>query len=85
MSSKLKEIRIKIDKIDTEILTLLEKRFKLAMATKKLKKQITDKNREKEVIESVLKRSEELRSLEPKFIQKIFKSIISESKRIQHL
>ena len=83
MLSKLKEIRGKIDNIDIEILDLLEKRFKLAMTTKKFKKKVADTNREKEIIKCVLKRSGKLKLLNQKFVKKIFKSIISESKRMQ--
>jgi len=83
MPSKLKEIREKIDKVDAEILILLEKRFKLAITTKTLKKKITDTKRENEVIEGVLKSSKKKKLLNSKFVKKIFKSIISESKRLQ--
>ena len=61
MSVKLKEIREKIDKVDIQILTLLEKRFRLAVTTKKLKTKVADPNREKEVIENVLKRSNKVK------------------------
>ena len=84
MSVKLKEIREKIDQVDAQILSLLEKRFRLALMTKKLKTKVTDLNREKEVIDAVLKVSKKFGSLNQTFIKKIFKSIISESKRIQH-
>ncbi|MCX6112615.1 MAG: chorismate mutase [Proteobacteria bacterium] len=83
MSSGLKEIRGKIDKIDVEILNLLEKRFKLAMRTRKLKRKTTDTGREKEIIEKVLKRSGKIRLLSQEFTKKIFKLIISESKKNQ--
>ena len=83
MSSNLKEIRVKIDKVDTQILIFLEKRFNLAMRTKALKKKVVDTHREKEIIENLLKRSENFKLLNSKFVKKIFKSIISESKRIQ--
>ena len=84
MSVKLKEIREKIDQVDAQILSLLEMRFRLALMTKKLKTKVTDLNREKEVIDAVLKVSKKFGSLNQTFIKKIFKSIISESKRIQH-
>ena len=84
MSVKVKEIREKIDQVDAQILSLLEKRFRLALMTKKLKTKVTDLNREKEVIDAVLKVSKKFGSLNQTFIKKIFKSIISESKRIQH-
>lgn len=83
VNAKLKELRSKIDKIDTKILELLDKRFKLAFATLKFKRKVSDPSREKEIFRMVVKKSSELKFLQPKFAKKIISTIISESKRIQ--
>ena len=76
--TSLKETRLKIDKIDTEILRLLRSRKKLVISAKKLKakskKPIEDKKREKEVLSEA----------KDPYETAILKKIVSESKKVQH-
>jgi len=72
MSDKLKKIRHEIDKIDEQIIILLEKRLRLAQQTKELKPQITDLKREEEILSKI--------SSSP--IKKIYKAIFQASKEV---
>ena len=69
----LAEIRKKIDKLDDEIISLLEKRLDLACQTKKFKTHIVDKEREKEI----------LRKISSKDICEIYRLIFHYSKKKQ--
>jgi prephenate dehydratase/chorismate mutase len=78
---KLNEIRSKIDKIDREMLVLLQERMGLALRSKKFKTSVSDPARE----EALLSRAERLSLdlVEQSFTRQILESIIQESKRLQ--
>jgi len=72
-----------IDKIDKEILDLLERRFKYVKQIGKIKKKnglkIVDKKREKEIINKKIKQSK----LDEEFIKKLYRLIFNEAYRKQ--
>jgi prephenate dehydratase len=78
---KLPEIRKQIDRIDKELLVLLQERMGLALRSKKFKKAIADPARE----EAMLARIEgmNLDLVDRSFQRQLLKTIISESKRLQ--
>ncbi len=78
---KLDDIRRKIDKIDRELLVLLQERMGLAIQSKKFKPDVADPKRE----EIVLARAERmnLALVKQSFAQQLLTTIIEESKRIQ--
>jgi prephenate dehydratase/chorismate mutase len=78
---KLDEIRNKIDRIDRELLVLLQERMGLALRSKKFKEVITDSRRE----EDLLARAERLNLdlVERSFTRQLLQTIIQESKRLQ--
>jgi prephenate dehydratase/chorismate mutase len=78
---KLDEIRSKIDKIDRELLVLLQERMGLALRTKKFKQSVNDPQRE----EALLARAERmsLDLVERSFTRQLLKTILNESKRLQ--
>ncbi len=78
---KLDEIRTKIDKIDRELLVLLQERMGLALRSKKFKTNINDPARE----EDLLARAERLNLdlVERSFTRQLLETIIQESKRLQ--
>ncbi|MEW6748603.1 MAG: prephenate dehydratase [Candidatus Micrarchaeota archaeon] len=78
---ELKELRRKIDGIDSEILKLLNQRLEYAVRSRKVKESVEDPEREKEVIGAVKRQSKGLVSKE--FSGKIFQDIISEAKALQ--
>lgn len=83
---KLKETRKKIDAIDNQILSLLAKRFRLAVQIKKIKNKfdirIEDPQREEEVLEKVAIKAKHLH-IDSNFVVKLFKTIFNESKTVQ--
>ncbi|MGB5985797.1 MAG: prephenate dehydratase [Desulfobacterales bacterium] len=78
---KLDEIRGKIDKIDRELLVLLQERMGLALRSKKYKPAVADPKREQDL----LARAEGLNLdlVERTFTRQILETIITESKRLQ--
>ena len=50
---ELGDIRAKIDRIDCQLIKLLDERMELALRTRNLKSQVLDEEREKKVIENV--------------------------------
>jgi prephenate dehydratase/chorismate mutase len=78
---KLDEIRGKIDKIDRELLVLLQERMGLALRSKKFKANVNDPARE----EDLLARAERLNLdlVERSFTRQLLETIIQESKRLQ--
>lgn len=80
---KLDEIRYKLDKVDFEILKLLNSRMELALMTRKFKRDITDQQREKEVLENIKMNSRGL--IAPDFCEKLYLEIIAESKKLQNM
>lgn len=78
---KLDEIRNKIDKIDRELLVLLQERMGLALRSKKFKETITDAGREKDMLARAERLNLDL--VERSFTQQLLTTIIQESKRLQ--
>jgi len=78
---KLKEIRSRIDKIDRELLVMLQERMGLALRSKKFKELISDPEREKDMLAQVERMSLDL--IEHSFSKQLLKVIIAESKRLQ--
>jgi prephenate dehydratase len=78
---KLERIRKRIDEIDCELLTLLEERMELGLRTRKHKKNIEDGDREAAVLEGVRESPRHL--IDPAFAEKVFGTIMKESKRLQ--
>jgi prephenate dehydratase/chorismate mutase len=78
---KLEDVRRKIDKVDRELLVLLQERMGLALRSKKFKQSISDPDRE----EDVLQRAERLNLdlIQRSFARQLLKTIIEESKRLQ--
>lgn len=76
MDEKLKEIRNDIDAVDRKIMRLLEGRVNLAKETYRIKKQLgmpaSDPQREKQVLENVKKST----TMNPEFVEKLYKLII---------
>jgi prephenate dehydratase/chorismate mutase len=81
MQMNLDEIRHKIDKIDRELLVLLQERMSLAIRSKKFKSSVVDVDRE----EIVLSRAERMNlALVPgSFSRRLLRTIIEESRRLQ--
>ena len=77
----LKEIRDKIDLLDSKILRALNDRMELALMAKKFKTVIEDTAREKELLDRI--RSNSTGLINAEFIEKIYVEIIKESKNIQ--
>lgn len=82
----LDDLRSRIDRIDSKLLELISKRLKLAKEIGMLKiqsrKQIQDKNREKEILKKIILKAAHL-GLDGKITTKIWKIIIGHSKFIQ--
>jgi prephenate dehydratase/chorismate mutase len=78
---KLDEIRRKIDKIDRELLVLLQERMGMALRAKKFKTAVADPKREEDVLARAERMSLDL--LERSFARQLLNIIIDESKRIQ--
>lgn len=77
----LNEIRNKIDHLDGEILKLIYERMELGLRTKGQKLSVTDKEREKQVLDNIMRFSGRL--LSAGFIQNLYKIIMEESKQLQ--
>ncbi len=77
----LEEIRRKIDKIDRELLVLLQERMGLAIRSKKFKLNVADARRE----EIVLARAERMNLdlVKGSFARQLLQTIIAESRRLQ--
>ena len=79
MTEELIKIRNHIDGIDDQILTLLEKRVKLAKRIALVKRKrgipIRDEQREKELLKRVASQAESL-GLNPELTRRIFREII---------
>jgi prephenate dehydratase/chorismate mutase/prephenate dehydratase len=77
----LKTIRNRINRIDSEIIKLLQERMELSMRTKRFKKEVRDEERENQVFENIHKASGGLVS--PEFSTSLFEKILQESERLQ--
>lgn len=78
---KLEDIRRKIDKIDREMLVLLQERMGMALRSKKFKESVSDPKREEELLSRAERLNLDL--VERPFTRQLLKTIISESKRLQ--
>ncbi|OPJ57396.1 chorismate mutase [Clostridium oryzae] len=83
--NKLDELRDEIDKLDTEILSLLEKRFAACKGVGEYKLEnelpILNEEREQQVIEKILKKIKD--PYYSDYIKQIFITIMDESKKLQ--
>jgi prephenate dehydratase/chorismate mutase/prephenate dehydratase len=77
----LKDIRKKIDLIDSQILKLINDRTEYALVSKKFKKEIKDEEREKQILERITKKSSSL--INKNSILKIYDLILKDSKFFQ--
>ncbi|MFH1481856.1 MAG: prephenate dehydratase [Pseudomonadota bacterium] len=77
----LKEVRKRIDLLDSKILKLLNDRMGLVLMTKKFKSRIEDRNREKELFDRIKRDSTRL--INADFIQRVYAEIVKESKDLQ--
>jgi prephenate dehydratase/chorismate mutase len=77
----LKDIRKRIDFLDSKILRLLNDRMEFALMAKKLKTNIEDSDREKALLDRIRQNSPGL--INSEFIEKVYTEIIKESKNLQ--
>ena len=77
----LNDIRIKIDSIDAEIMTMLNRRIELAVRARRLKTETRDSGREEEVLNRVRSASRGL--IEPDFSEKLFTEIMGEFRKLE--
>ena len=77
----LDDIKKKLDKIDFQILKLLNTRMELDLKSKKIGKLLEDSQLTADVIEKIRIQSGAL--ITPQFCEKLFKDIITESKKLQ--
>lgn len=84
---KLEKLRKGIDSLDAKLVDLLSKRRFLSLSIKEIKKKekirIYSPEREKQVIDRCKSLSRQ-KGLDPYFVEKVFKLIIKESKKIQY-
>ncbi len=80
---ELKDIRKKIDVIDQEVLGLLAERMEMALQTRRFKGDVRDGSREAQVLERALRYSRASATLPSGFVEKLFNSIMEESRRLQ--
>ena len=77
----LKDIRKRIDFLDSRILRILNDRMELALMARKFKADIEDGEREKSVLDRIRQNSPGL--INSEFIEKVYTEIIRESKNLQ--
>jgi prephenate dehydratase/chorismate mutase/prephenate dehydratase len=77
----LKDVRNKIDFLDSKILKLLGDRMEFAIMSKKFKDNIEDKGREEELLERIRKNARGV--INSEFCSKMYENIITESKKLQ--
>ena len=85
---RIKEHRKQINEIDNQILKLLKERFEISKKVGKYKKQnnlsIKNKKREKQLLEKNKNRAKGF-NLKSGFVEKLFRLILKESRKIQKL
>lgn len=79
MKNRLKAARVKIDRLDRRIAGLLARRFALAGPLKALKKNVTDRSRERQVLKNAAAGG---KNYAP-YITAVFSEIIRQSKKSQ--
>lgn len=80
MTDKLSAARLKIDGLDRRLAALLARRFALAVRLKGLKKKITDRAREKQVLANA---SAAAGKVYAPAARRVFAEIIRQSKQLQ--
>ena len=70
----IEEIREEIDKIDDEVISLLEKRFDLVAQMQKQKDNLTDAKREKYILDKT----------SSTHVKEVYRIIFSQSKKLMH-
>lgn len=80
---KLESLREEIDRLDDRIIALLDKRIQLACRTTKHKSDVCDLSREQQIYQRLKARTEYLRLIKPDFVQKLYRMILRESRKIQ--
>ncbi len=78
---ELDAIRRDIDKIDREIIQLLNRRMEVALKARGFKKKVLDPKREQEIIDNVRRFSR--KPLRPDFSESLYRQILEESRHIQ--
>jgi len=78
---ELKDLRERIDRIDRDIVELLDERMELAIRSEKFKERIDDPEREREIMARLEALNCDL--VEAEFRKKILRSIMEEGKRLQ--
>jgi chorismate mutase len=82
----MQQIRKQIDGIDKKVIQLLVKRMKLAVKLGRLKKKeghlVLDKKREIEMLKNLEKQAKK-GGLDVKFVNKLYKEIFKESRKVQ--
>ncbi|MBI9084865.1 MAG: prephenate dehydratase [Desulfobacterales bacterium] len=78
---KLDEIRGKIDRLDRELLVLLQERMGLALRSTKFKKTVSDPDREADMLARIERLNLDL--VERPFTRRLLGAIIEESRRLQ--
>jgi len=78
---KLTIIRDEIDKIDDELIDLLDRRLELALKTATEKKKIKDLSRQKSIIDRL--NSYNKKNLDKTFINDLYKIIFKQSRKLQ--
>lgn len=77
------KIRAKIDRIDFEILDRLNERLELVLRTRKLKPDVRDTEREKDIFSRLKSRAAGSSVLRGDFVETLWSRIIQESRRLQ--
>ncbi len=77
----LEELRQKLDRIDSDMIKLLNVRMEIALRTRKQKNGVQEEAREKEVLDKVKNDAKGL--VKPEFAQKLFAQIMEESRKMQ--
>ena len=78
INKKILIVRIKLDKLDNNLLKIIKKRTKLVdivIKNKKFKKDIVDRGRIKIILRNISKKSK-LKKIDPKITNRIWKSMI---------
>ena len=82
----IKDLRIKINNLDAELINLLAERRKLSQQVVKVKdvkgSAIRDQERESELLQRILTLGKE-KGVDPHFLSKVFYEIIEDSVRLQ--
>lgn len=78
----LEGIRQRIDRLDLEIVDRLHLRAELALLARRFKESVVDEEREREVLEKVRRKGG--KPVTPAFLDRLYRQIIEETRRIQY-